>query len=68
MSVVKCGSLECKHRSDSGICQKSNIALSDCYYHTVNEGFQHFWRCKQYEESEELKSIKEEFRKSIGAW
>lgn len=68
MAVIKCGSVDCKHNDDSNICQRSNIALSDCYYHTVNEGFQHFWKCKQYEESEELKSIKEAFRKSNGAW
>ena len=36
MAVIKCGSVDCKHNDDSNICQKSNIALSDCYCHTVN--------------------------------
>lgn len=61
MAVVKCGSVDCKYNSDNGICEKSNISLSDCYYHTLNEGFQHFWRCRNYEQSDEAKSLEEEF-------
>ena len=48
---IKCGSVDCKFNSVKNTCQyKGTLCLSECYYHTVNEGLQHFWRCKQYEE------------------
>jgi hypothetical protein len=47
---IKCGAVDCKHNSAKCNCKfKGTVELSDCYYHTTNGGFQHFWRCKQYE-------------------
>lgn len=66
MTVIKCGSVDCKHNDDSNICQKSNIALSDCYYHTVNDGLQHFWRCRQYEKSDRAKQIEKQMKEFLG--
>lgn len=60
MGIV-CGAVDCKHNGEMNECELKKITLNDCYYHTVNEGIQHFWRCKQYEKSEETKRIEELF-------
>lgn len=64
MPKIKCASIECKHNNDSGYCRYQGVVLlSDCYYHTVNDGQQHFHRCKCYEMSEESKKLYESLEK-----
>lgn len=62
---VKCGAIDCVYNNLDCYCEHDEIRLSDCYYQTVNEGTQHFWRCKNYEESEWAKSLAEKFLKDI---
>ena len=57
MAIIKCGAVCCKHNSSRNICTNDYISLSECYYHTVNEGFQHFWRCREYEQCEWAESM-----------
>lgn len=58
--MIKCADITCKYRSDkTGNCKARNVDLS---YHGVNttyQGFQHYLKCKTYEECEENKKIKE---------
>ena len=62
MPKVRCASTDCKYHSDTNICKyKGTLILNDCYYHTVNEGFQHFHRCKMYEKSEEVEKFEKDF-------
>lgn len=59
---IKCASVECKYNSDKNMCQyKGTLLLSDTFIHTVNEGFQHYHRCKMYEMSEEAARLEKDF-------
>ena len=61
MGVI-CASVDCKYiDEEANCCRLREIKLSEHYMHTVNEGFQHFWRCKQYEMSDESKRIYDQF-------
>lgn len=61
MEVI-CASVDCKHiDSEANCCRLKEIKLSEHYMHTVHEGLQHFWRCKQYEMSEESQRIYDQF-------
>lgn len=62
MGIV-CASLECEHNNGNCRCKLKKVTLSDHHIHTVNEGLQHFWRCKQYEENEMSKRFREDFLK-----
>lgn len=64
MEII-CAAVDCKHNSENNRCKLDKVTLSDHYIHTVNEGLQHFWRCKQYEESEESKHLLELFLNTI---
>lgn len=64
MGII-CTSSDCKHLGINNRCLLSNVTLSDHYIHTVHEGFQHFWQCKQHETSEEAKRIEELFMKLL---
>ena len=57
MKVI-CATVDCKH-NDKYLCTLDEISLSDHSIVTVWEGRQHFWRCKNYEENEQSKRIKE---------
>lgn len=64
MGII-CASSDCKHLGINNRCLLSNVTLSEHYMHTVNEGLQHFWRCKRYEQSAESKRIEELFMKLL---
>lgn len=64
MGVI-CASVDCEHIDDENCCRLRKIELSEHYMHTVNEGLQHFWRCKQYEQSAESKRLEEQFIKGL---
>lgn len=62
MPRVKCASIDCKWNNDNSMCSyKGILLLNDSYYHTTNEGRQHFHNCKMYEKSESAKLIEENF-------
>ena len=63
MSQIKCASVDCRHNGNKHKCLLNKVTFSEAYYHTVNEGLQHFWRCKQYEKSDEVKAIEEQFHR-----
>ena len=64
MATIKCGAVDCKHNADDNKCMELIISLEDCYCHTAHEGFQHFWRCKNYEQCEWSKKMKKIFEKN----
>ena len=57
MPKVICASLDCKYNGKGYQCTAKKINLSDNYIMTVNEGRQHFNKCRNYEMSEESKRI-----------
>ena len=62
MPKVKCASIDCKWNSESNMCTyKGKILLNDSYYHTVNEGMQHFHRCMTYEKDEYYAELEQKF-------
>lgn len=54
---VYCAALECKYHSDTNRCTAKKITLSSHSVMTVWNGRQEFLKCKQYEMSEEYKSL-----------
>ena len=55
---VFCVCAECEYNnSDQNCCTLDNLLLSDCMCHTVNEGLQHFWKCKNYKKSNAFEEI-----------
>lgn len=69
MPSVRCASSDCKYNGARSACHAKNLSLSDCSVVTLSNGREHFWRCKQYEMSEEARRIKEEFEKmGLGRW
>ena len=65
MTKIYCGAVDCAHNNNKNICNAKLIKLDDCYYHTVNEEYQHFNRCKMYMESERVKEIKAILDKAV---
>lgn len=65
MSKIICASSDCEYLGINNRCLLSNVTLSEHFIHTVHEGLQHFWRCKQYEKSEESKRLEEQFTKLL---
>lgn len=65
MPRIRCASIDCKWNSDTNMCKYGRtghtLLISDTYTHTVNDGFQHFHRCKGYEKSEEAEKFESEF-------
>ena len=58
---IKCASSDCKYNSATCSCTyKGTIKLTDCYYHTIHEGYQHFHRCKMYEKDESIEQMEKE--------
>lgn len=66
MPKVICASLECKYNGKGYQCTAKKITMSEHYMLTVNEGRQHFWRCKQYEKSEDMERFEEQFKRMMG--
>lgn len=61
MTKVICAAEDCKYCSYDHVCKLEELKLADCYYQTVHEGWQHFWRCKQYQKSERAQRIEKMF-------
>lgn len=59
MTKVICASEDCEYCSADHICTQKELKLADCYYQTVYEGRQHFWKCKQYKKSAQAQHIEE---------
>ena len=65
MNGLRCAAIDCKYNTDKYRCSAQNVVLSEFYVMTVHEGYQHFWRCKQYEQSERAKEIEEQMDERI---
>ncbi len=66
MPKIKCASLECKWNNDKCMCTyKGVVLMNDCFVMTVHDGRQHFHKCKMFEESEDIKYLKERFLKCM---
>ena len=57
---VYCAALECKFQSDTNRCTAKRITLSSHSVMTLWNGRQEFWKCKQYEMSDEYKAVLEQ--------
>ena len=62
MNGLRCAAIDCKYNGDGYKCSAKRVTLSDSYILTVHEGHQHFWRCKQYEQSEQAKGIEQQMK------
>lgn len=56
MPKVICPNIECENYSERG-CKSKTVHLSETHCHTVNMGFQQFWKCKEYKVTENWKEI-----------
>lgn len=69
MPRIRCASVDCKWNSDTNMCKYGRtghtLLIGDTYTHTVNDGVQHFHRCKGYEKSEEAARLESEFLKFL---
>ena len=54
---VYCAAVDCKYNSDTNRCTAKSISLYSHSVMTVWEGRQEFWRCKNYELSDEAKRL-----------
>lgn len=57
--IIICSNLKCKHRSQAGTCRCKRINLSLNGVNTVNQGYQDYLRCGNFELDEEYKKMKE---------
>ena len=65
MSKITCAAIDCKHNGKGYHCQLNKITLSESYTHTVYDGVQHFWKCKQYEKDPEIEKMEESFKRFV---
>lgn len=65
MTKIKCPSGECVHNLDN-VCQAKSISLSWCSIMTKWEGRQEYWKCKDYEVSDEYKEAARQFKIVLG--
>ena len=65
MPKIICGAVDCEHNRDGYHCDADKIVLSEHSVMTVWEGRQQFWKCDQYEMSEQSKRLYEEFKRLI---
>ena len=63
MPKIHCAAADCKYNSKNNTCTAKEIYMSDHSIMTMRDGRQHFWRCKQYEESEMSKRFMKDFLK-----
>lgn len=64
MTKVSCAAIECKYNNDC-VCSKKEINLSNHQMHTVYEGVQNLWRCKQFEKSDEARRIEKMWKELL---
>lgn len=64
MTRVECAAIECKYNNDC-ICTRESINLSNHQMHTVYEGVQNLWRCKQFEKSDEARRIEKMWKELL---
>jgi len=57
---VYCAAVNCKYHSDTNRCTAKRITLSSHSILTLWNGRQDFWKCKQYEMSDEYKAVFEQ--------
>ena len=62
MTKVLCAASECKHNNDNR-CTLKKLSLSWCSIVTLHDGRQEFFKCKQYEMSEESQKLLEQIEK-----
>lgn len=65
MPTVYCAAIECKHNKDNK-CKAKSICLSEGLVHTVWNGVEQIWRCKEFEMSEDAKRMQEELAQIMG--
>ena len=58
MSKILCPNIECVNYSERG-CRAKTVHLSEIHTHTVHNGFQQFWKCKEYNVTEQWKKIED---------
>lgn len=56
---VECSNLKCKYMSDKGICKAKKINLSLNGVNTVNNGFQDYLKCNNFEKDQEYALLEE---------
>lgn len=61
MTKIICGDLSCKHNNDINACTLKNVYLSWSSIVTLHEGRQEVLKCRQYEESNIAKRMREYF-------
>ena len=66
MTKIVCAAVGCKYNDDDNVCTAPKVAMSEHSIMTLYDGRQHFWKCKQYEESGFSKAIKEQFAEMMG--
>ena len=61
MSKVKCNFLTCKWNSPTNTCKyPGTIKLNECFIDTGKKGFEHFLKCKCYEQDESIEEMQKE--------
>lgn len=64
MTKIRCGSVLCMHNYGE-FCDAEEINISDITCITVNEGRQHFHRCKKYKVDEETQELCDRIMREI---
>ncbi len=62
---VYCAAFDCKYNGRTNRCTAKRITLSWHSVMTVWEGRQEFWRCKNYEVSDEAKRLQETIKQMM---
>ena len=66
MNKIWCGAISCVHYQDNGSCNCKEVSLSSTGRHNAAGEFETCLICKQYEESEEYKNLKQMLYKQLG--
>ena len=64
--IVYCPCYECKHNGKNHKCKEKSISLSSHYVTTLWEGHQAFWKCKNFEMTEEAAEIINQVKATLG--
>lgn len=62
--IVWCAEISCEYNHDN-MCKAKEINLSSGLVHTVYDGKQNIWKCRNFSESEESRKIREMFEKFL---
>ena len=65
MTKIVCAAVGCKYNDDDNVCTAPKVAMSEHSIMTLYDGRQHFWKCKQYKQSDLAKRLSESFAKSF---